>query len=140
MWKNLSNARWWITLKLPQNSLHLWYPDTVFKVLPLLFLSALISEVFLGVGVCWCGYNDGIAVEINFLFIGVSKYLSSKWLEQTITFCSPNKCKSPNYYISVNKLLHVPNIFILLRCVIRTSTAFKTKLFATLINGSSAIN
>ena len=41
------------------------------KVLPLLFLFcfALISEVFLGVGICLCGNNVGIAVEIDFLFI-----------------------------------------------------------------------
>ena len=32
---------------------------------------ALISEVFLGVDIYLCG-NVGIAVEINFLFIGLS--------------------------------------------------------------------
>ena len=62
------------------------------------FCFALISEVFLRIDICLCGNNVGIAVEINFLFIGVSekscfckshdllKYLSSKWSEQTKTF------------------------------------------------------
>ena len=31
-----------------------------------------ISEDFLGVGICLCGNNVGIAAEINFLFIGLS--------------------------------------------------------------------
>lgn len=35
----------------------------------------------------------------------------------------------------INKLLHVSNIFVVLRCAIRTSATFKTKVFATLANG-----
>ena len=53
---------------------------------------------------------------------------------------SPNKYKSPNHYKCVNKLLHVSYIFIVFRCVIRTSITFKTKLFATLVKGYLAIN
>ena len=36
------------------------------------FCFALISENFLGDGICLCGNNVRIAVEINFLFIGLS--------------------------------------------------------------------
>ena len=47
-----------------------WYPNPVSKFFSFCF--ALISEDFLGVGICLCGNNVGIAAEINFLFIGLS--------------------------------------------------------------------
>ena len=75
--------------------LRYWNPVSQFY---LFFWFALISEVFLGVDIYLCDINVEIAVEINFLFIGLSvwkgqfckshdlsKYLSSKWSEQTKT-------------------------------------------------------
>ena len=47
---------------------------------------------------------------------------------------STKKYKSTNYFICVNKLLHVCNIFTIFRWVPKTPTTFKTKLYATLVN------
>ena len=45
---------------------------TLFHSFTSFFWFALISEVFLGVDIYLCDNNVGIAVKINFLFIGQS--------------------------------------------------------------------
>ena len=61
-----------------------------------------------------------------YLFIYLSIYL--------FIYLSPNKYKLPNYYVCINKLLHVCNIFIVFRCVPKIPTTFKTEHFSTLAN------
>ena len=54
-------------------------------------------------------------------------------------FFSPNTYVLPNNYICINKLLHVCNIFIVLRSVRGTPATFKTKLLRHKSTGNQII-
>ena len=81
----------------------------------------------------WFRFRFSKTWSFIYLFIylcilhGLHNKLTTPWY-------SPNKQKSPNHCICINKLLHICNMFIALRCVPRTSTIFKTKTFMMVFN------